>query len=146
MDDQIRALAYEVFGLLQNYVQIHNDMLGRKWLAYMKAIDFHGNAAKLSQIEQGLQDAKARALALHSSPSAHTRHREYLQVLLDYVEALSETVRLLRGVADNMMRKASGGDYAMGQYRQELDHYKASVERYTSIGETLKAAWDGARL
>jgi hypothetical protein len=146
MDDELRALAHEVFGLLEGYIAVHNDMLGRKGLTWLKAIDFEGNAQKLAQIHQGLEAARSRALALASSTKALVRHREYLQVLVGYVEALSYTVGLLQKIATNLSQKARGAPYAMSQYLQDMDTYEASVSRYTTVGETLKAAWDRAGL
>ncbi|OFW37331.1 MAG: hypothetical protein A3J28_07755 [Acidobacteria bacterium RIFCSPLOWO2_12_FULL_60_22] len=146
MDDLVRALAYEVFGLLEHYIQVHNDMLGRKWLAWLQPIDFEGNARKLTHIDQVLENARLQALELQSSSQALARHREYLRVLVSYVVALSDTVSILRDIAENMSKKARGGQYDMSQYQQDMDNYKVSVQRYKNAGEILKVAWAKAGL
>jgi hypothetical protein len=146
MDDQVRALAYEVFGLLNLYINCHNDMLGRRWLAWVRPIDFGGNARKLGQVHAGLQASRSTAVALKASPQSLPRHRDYLSVLLAYLDALSDTVTMLRDVAVRMNAKASGGRYEMAEYRGHMNTYLGSVDRYTQAGEDLKAAWDRAQL
>ena len=148
MDDLVRALAYDVFDLLQDYIQVHNDMIARERLAYLKPINFEGNALKLSQISQALQRKNSQALSLQRSPQALARHKEYLRNLVSYVEALSDTVNLLHDVTSKLsqMAHSENRDYTMSQFLEDMDNYKTSAEHYRASGEILKKAWDKAGL
>lgn len=144
--DEIRALAYRVFGLLHHYIDVHNDMLGRKWLRWLRRIDFEANATKLAQISRALALARTHALEIQSSAGLAAGHQEYLRVLVGYIDALSHTVELLAGVAKRLAGSARGEPYSLTDYRREMKEYQLAAEHYREIGESLKGAWDTAEL
>jgi hypothetical protein len=81
MSQEIRSLAYQLFDLLQAYIAVHNDQLGRKGIfAKLKPIDFRGNAQVLRKIERasGSTDpttpAHCAAAPTDSVPNSRTEY------------------------------------------------------------------------
>ena len=147
MDDELRVLAHEVFGLLSEYIEVHNDMIGRKWFAWLRKIDFGANSRRLAEVGAGLDASRQQAVLLQQRPDALSRHREYIAAMVSYIRELSHTVAMLGLVAARLGQQAKGADrYDITEYRQEMETYRASVERYTEAGHMLVAAWNKAGL
>ena len=146
MDNQVRTLAYAVAEVLQQYIERHDDMLGRTFLAFLKPINFASNADELTRIGSRLEILRSEAVVLNASPAAQPRHHGYLNVMISYIEALAATIALLRSLATQLRSKADGRGYSAGEYRDDLAKYRLGVDRYRHVGQALKTAWLQAQL
>jgi hypothetical protein len=147
-DDQVRGLAHQVAGLLDDYIRVHDDMLGRQGSSVLTPINFSRDAALLSKVAEGLDSAKQERLRLRASGRCDSRHLAYLAEMDKYLDVLHETVSVLTGIATRMDRKAQGdlSTYDMVEYKRDMETYFACVERYTAQGKKLVDAWNAAGL
>jgi len=134
MDDLIRK-SLDVHNILTQYIEIHNDIFKsslRKIIpipGVFQAIDYGNHYNSLSELADELK----------YTISGVDDRNGFARILIEYAQALLQTIILFRDMCRNLYKKSQGevSSYSKKQYQVDLDAYNSSVERYQALGTRL---------
>tara|TARA_B100000508_G_scaffold140388_1_gene141226 strand:+ start:235 stop:711 length:477 start_codon:yes stop_codon:yes gene_type:complete len=146
---KIVDLTWKVHSLQTVYVAVHDDLFKfslRKIIpipGIFKPINFEKSEQKLGELIAALEKCKEEALDLEKEKLEQLEFL-HMQLLVDFIHALNETLGLLLQVAGGLKKKATGfkgSDYSLGDYNQDLASYEKSVTEYRRIGVALNGSF-----
>ena len=134
MDDLIPK-SLDVHNILTQYIEIHNDIFKsslRKIIpipGVFQAIDYDKHYSSLSELADELKYII----------SGVGNQNGFARALIEYAQALLQTIVLFRDMCENLYKKSQGevSSYSKKQYKIDLDAYNSSAERYRSLGTRL---------
>ena len=141
-------IAYKINELLYEYVNIHNDVLSRKFSIreiipipfLFKPVDYSIPVGELDKIMERLNEIMYE-LQAYSEENELKEHPFYITAA-KYISLLYKAVKLLRNILYKLYLKARGkGDYSYREFNRELDSYQQEVKVYSEFGNDFNKAF-----
>ena len=141
----VEELAKRANGWLTSYIAIHNEVFEfrlRKILPFpflFQAINYQEHSSTLTGIRAGFERCEQDASALQNERALPNNGKVFLSCLLEYLNALHETIDTLVSITAQLHRKSQGEHYYWKDYKYDCARYKEQRRRYAAIGEDLNS-------
>lgn len=139
MNESIKIKAFEVNDLLSEYVVLHNHLLksAGTFSSLFRKVDFNS----LTEQTQLLYDKflqKDEEIKEWSKQDFNEVGREFVSYLCQYVDALTNTAKLLLQMYQYLRGRAEEGKKITFSAHMENDRkYQESIQEYLKIGKHL---------
>ena len=143
--EQISELSRSVSDLLTEYIQVRDGVFAIRWWrsipipGLFRPIPFDKFAIQISQVEHGLGEIERQLRDLYKkgTPDEQT----YLDILHQYITALSMAVVALSKIVVGQKGKNEGKQYGLSTYNADCAAYKEAQNHYYVLGAEMNRRW-----
>jgi hypothetical protein len=139
MNESVKMKAFEVNDLLSEYVVLHNHLIksAGTFSSLFKKVDF-GSLTEQTQLLYDKFLQKDEEIKKWSKQDFNKAGREFVNYLCQYVDALTNTAKLLLQMYQYLRGRAEEGKKITFSAHMENDRkYQESIQEYLKIGKHL---------
>lgn len=136
--DQLKNEAWEVNDLLTEYVDLHNLLLksAGTFSSLFRKVNFQELYDKTIALQDKFKN-KYSELEDFAKSDFEEKDKQFVDCLLSYTKALTETVSLLSVMYNALNEKAKGNKLSFKEHMENDKKYQASIKNYLSYGNEL---------
>ena len=138
MKNSLQQYALDINDLLSEYILLHNKLQKKTnsvW-GIFKPINFEELRQTSQEIQNKLEDKVSDISGLRKK-ATNNSEKEFTNCLLEYAQALLNTLNLFKKMASDLLLKSSGGKLSLPKHMENSRSYKDSISQYQIIGNRL---------